>query len=151
MKVFNLCCENEHAFEGWFASGEAYDAQRTDGLPECPMCGSPEIRRLPSAPRLNLSGAQPPASGEQAPRQMVAQPTAAQLQQLWSRMAALIQANTEDVGERFAEEARRIHYNEAPERGIRGIATAEEAAELADEGIDVMQFPMPVTGKGPVQ
>ena len=72
-------------------------------------------------------------------------------QQAWLHMVQHVLSNTEDVGERFADEARRIHYNEAPERGIRGVATAEQAAELADEGIEVMAFPMPASLKEPLQ
>jgi len=161
MKVFNLCCENDHHFEGWFGAGDDYDRQQREGLLQCPMCGTGSVNRLPSAPRLNL-GAQPKASdvdaGREAPsgnsaesRQMVAQPTAVQMQRLWAQMAKLVQTNTEDVGEQFAEEARRIHYNEAPERGIRGVATPEEASDLADEGIEVIAFPMPDGMDGPLQ
>lgn len=157
MKVFNLCCEHNHHFEGWFSSARDFDEQIEKKLLQCPMCESSQVRRLPSAPRLNLSaGAAQPAQGEEsAPagqkRQPVMAPTAQQVQALWMQMARHIEANTEDVGERFAEEARAIHYNEAPERGIRGAATAQEAQELADEGIDVMTFPMPATPKGPLQ
>ena len=154
MKVFNLACEHGHPFEGWFASVEAFDEQSRQGLLCCPMCDSGNVERLPSAPRLNLSGARsvaPNPDDMQAPRQNMAQPTASQLQTLWLKMAEHISRNTEDVGERFAEEARRIHYREAPERGIRGQATREEARELADEGIEVMAFPMPAARKGPVQ
>ncbi len=155
MKVFNLCCDQEHGFEGWFASQDDYEHQLEDGMIQCPLCGSDSIRRTPSAPRLNLGAVSKPAeSGRPAveeSRQMMAQPTSVQMQKLWAQMAKLVQANTEDVGDRFAEEARRIHYNEAPERGIRGVATAEEAAELADEGIEVMAFPVPEGFDGPVQ
>jgi len=157
MKVFNLCCENNHRFEGWFGAGDDYERQQRDGLLQCPMCGTSEVSRLPSAPRINL-GAQPGPAEEGVGRdssaegrQMVAQPTAHQMQKLWAQMARLVQSNTEDVGDRFAEEARRIHYNEAPERGIRGIATPEEASELADEGIEVIAFPMPDGMDGPIQ
>lgn len=157
MKVFNLCCENGHAFEGWFASRQSYEQQQDDGLLECPVCGTEVVKRTPSATRLNLSGTRAaPAEKPAAPlaeqgAQMVAQPTPAQMHRLWAQMASLIQSSTEDVGDRFAEEARRIHYNEAPERGIRGVATAAEAEELADEGIDVMAFPLPVRSKGTMQ
>lgn len=155
MKVFNLCCDQEHGFEGWFSSQDDYERQLEQGMIQCPLCGSDAIRRTPSAPRLNLSTAGKPAEAARPAadenRQMMAQPTSVQMQKLWAQMARLVQANTEDVGDRFAEEARRIHYNEAPERGIRGVATAEEAAELADEGIEVMAFPVPEGFDGPVQ
>lgn len=155
MKVFNLCCEHDHHFEGWFGSSEDYDRQQTDGLIQCPLCGTGTVKRTPSAPRLNLNASKGASSEERSAnidnRQMVAQPTSMQMQKLWAQMAKLVQTSTEDVGERFAEEARRIHYNEAPERGIRGVATPEEAADLADEGIEVMAFPTPEGFDGPVQ
>lgn len=150
MKVFNLGCDHEHAFEGWFASTDAFDEQSRRGLLRCPMCDSDKVQRLPSAPRLNLSGQQAaPADGGE--RRAVAHPTPGQLQTLWLQMVRHIEKHTEDVGERFAEEARRMHYREAPERGIRGSATPDEAEALADEGIEVMAFPMPVARKGPMQ
>ncbi len=144
MKVFDLVCEQGHVFEGWFDSTEGYESQQTRGLVECPMCGNAKVARKPSAPRLNLSSAS-------APLPQAEQPSPQQLQQMWMQMARQIRENTEDVGERFAEEARRIHYQEAPVRGIRGVATPKESASLADEGIDVFSFPMPVSGKEPLQ
>ncbi len=144
MKVFNLACEHEHAFEGWFASAEDYDSQLARGLVECPMCGSRKVERRPSAPRLNLS------SAVEAPKPGTP-PTPEQVQALWMKMARHIAEHTEDVGERFAEEARRIHHEEAPARGIRGVASREEAAELQAEGIEVFSFPMPKLPKGPLQ
>jgi len=152
MKVFNLGCHQEHAFEGWFASAEAFDDQLAQGLIECPFCGDKAIRRLPSAPRLNLSSAgaevpAPPSGGSGTE----GTPSAQQMQVLWAKVARYIRENTEDVGDRFAEEARRIHYAEAPERAIRGTATREESKELADEGIEVFAFPMPKRTGGPLQ
>lgn len=140
MKVFNLACEHDHPFEGWFASAEDFDDQTARGLLECPVCTSRQVRKLLSAPRLNLSSSEP------APA-----PTPEAAQALMLRLARHLMKNTEDVGERFAEEARRIHYKEAPERGIRGQASLEEARELAQEGIEVMALPMPALLKEPLQ
>jgi hypothetical protein len=161
MKVFNLACAHDHRFEGWFGSARDYEEQLERGLLECPVCGDPEIRKLPSAPRLNLSGAQQPeaaslsASLSRGPdgkeRQSVTAPTPQQLQAMWMKLAHQLVANTEDVGEKFAEEARRIYYQEAPERGIRGVATAEEREALEDEGIQVFAFPVPRSLKDPMQ
>jgi len=163
MKVFNLACEHDHTFEGWFASADDYDTQLARGLLECPVCSIRAVRKLLSAPRLNLSQASEPvapralaptAAAAPASGQAPAKPPSAEamaMQALIMKMAREIASNTEDVGERFADEARRIHYNEAPERGIRGVATAEQARELADEGIDVMAFPMPALLKEPLQ
>ena len=117
MKVLDLACANDHRFEGWFASDDDEVAQRARGLLACPLCGDAEIRRLPSAPRLNL-GASPPAE-----KQAVALPAADDLQAQWMRAVRHMLEHTEDVGERFADEARRIHYGEGARRGIRGQAT----------------------------
>ena len=145
MKVFNLHCEQEHAFEGWFASAEAFDAQLAGGQVQCPVCGSTSITKALSAPRLNLGAEQPQQ------RQATAMPTAEQMQALFLKMAREIVASTEDVGEKFAEEARRIHYKETPERGIRGVTSREEADALEEEGIKVMPMPFAKLLKGPLQ
>ncbi len=161
MKVFNLACESGHRFEGWFASSDAFDDQLGRGLIHCPVCAATTVRRMPTAPRLNLSSSSEPRNesrdrhGEtrdpQVPTRPTAMPTAVQLQAMWLKAARHLVRNTEDVGERFAEEARRIHYNETPERGIRGVTTADERAELEDEGIDVFSFPMPEAIEEPLQ
>jgi hypothetical protein len=141
MKVLNLRCANGHGFEGWFASDDEFMDQNGRGLIECPLCGDRVVARLPSAPRLNLSGAREPQ----------AEPAAADLHAKWLGAVRQMLANTEDVGERFPEEARRIHYGEAPHRGIRGHATPEERQALGDEGIEVVAIPVPAALKGPLQ
>lgn len=154
MKVFDLACEHDHRFEGWFGSAEAFDDQIGRGIVECPVCASKSVRRLPSAPRLNLSSTQArPPETDQAdrPQQVAAMPTPQQLQAMWLKMARHLTENTEDVGERFADEARRIHYKETQERGIRGVTTPQQRAELEDEGIEVFSFPMPASTKEPLQ
>jgi hypothetical protein len=154
MKVFNLACEHEHRFEGWFGSADDYDSQLARGLIECPVCASHSIRKLPAAPRLNLSGAtdKPPSSDARPSGASVPNaPDPRAVQAIMLKMARALIENTEDVGGRFAEEARRIHYREAPERGIRGVATPDEAQELADEGIEVMSFAIPSVLKEPMQ
>ncbi len=154
MKVFDLACEHEHRFEGWFGSAEDYESQLARGLVECPVCASKAIRKLLAAPRLNLSGASDTA---QQPTRAPAPPAGAgapdprALQAMFMRMARALVRDTEDVGERFAEEARKIHYREAPARGIRGVASADEARELTEEGIEVFSFPIPAALKEPVQ
>lgn len=140
MKVYNLRCEHEHRFEGWFSSEEDFCAQSDKGLIACPVCANRAVTRLPSAPRLNLSGAQEPSpsSVEQAQAEVQAQVAAA---------IRHIVANTEDVGEQFADEARRIHYKETPDRAIRGVATPDECVALVDEGIEIAALPLPVPPK----
>jgi hypothetical protein len=145
MKVLNLQCIHGHAFEGWFTSEDDFQGQHARGLVECPVCGDLEVAKLPSAPRLNLG-----ASREGGKQDVVAAPEA-QMQAAWMQMVRKVMANTEDVGEKFAEEARRIHYGETPERGIRGQASQEETESLLEEGIAVLPLPMPKALKGPLQ
>lgn len=142
MKVFDLSCEAGHVFEGWFASQDDFDSQRTARNIGCPLCGSMTVDRRPSAPRLNLGAAEPVAA---------AMLDVQQLQAGFVRAALQIVANTEDVGDRFAVEARRIHYKEAPERGIRGVASRAEAQELVQEGVRIMAFPFPELAKETLQ
>jgi hypothetical protein len=162
MKVFNLTCEHDHRFEGWFGSSDDYDSQLERGLLSCPMCDSHSVRKLPAAPRLNLStpassrgrAASAPAqrsSGRDAGKQQAALADPAQMQALLTKMARYIVENSEDVGERFADEARRIHENQAPERSIRGVASREQIGELLDDGIEVFSFPLPRSLKEPLQ
>ncbi len=153
MKVLNLQCSHGHAFEGWFASHEDFQSQRERGLLTCPMCNSAEVSKLPSAPRLNL-GAQelpPPAPAASTSIQEVAQVTPQHLQAAWMQMVRHVMANTEDVGTKFAEEARRIHYGETGHRNIRGQASREETEALLDEGIEILPLPVPAGLKEPLQ
>lgn len=152
MKVLNLRCANGHGFEGWFASDEEFLDQNGRSAIECPLCADRVITRLPSAPRLNLSGARDPQpAAAPAPQAVTQPPVAADLQAAWLATARRLMASTEDVGERFPDEARRIHYGEAEARGIRGRATPEEREALREEGIEVVALPLPAALKGPVQ
>ena len=144
MKVLNLRCADDHGFEGWFGSEGDFAAQQTSGSIACPMCGSNAIDRLPSAPRIQVSRHAAPAAEPTQPLPMT-------LQSQWLRAVRHVMESTEDVGDRFAEEARRIHYGEVEERGIRGQASREDAQALRDEGIEVMALPVPDALKGPVQ
>jgi hypothetical protein len=141
MKVLDLQCPHGHRFEGWFASAEDFESQLSRQLVACPICSATEVSRLPSAPRLNLSGASegqaPAGNGEMQARVM--------------RALREVLEKTENVGDRFAEEARRIHYNEAPARNIRGVTTPEDAKALVEEGIEVMPLPIPAALKEPLQ
>ena len=133
MIVLDLRCENGHRFEGWFASADAFREQERRGLVHCPHCGSESVGTLPSAPHLVRGAAEPPpppAPGEKAAT-------------LLHRALAQIARQAENVGKRFPEEARRIHYDEAPARSIRGIATPDQTHELLDEGILVLPAPVP--------
>lgn len=140
MKVLDLQCPHGHRFEGWFASTDDFEAQLSRKLVECPVCGATEVSRMPSAPRLNLSGATQTRPAESHA-----------LQAQVMRALREVLEKTDNVGERFAEEARRIHYNEAPARSIRGVTTPEDAQALVEEGIDVMPLPIPAALKEPLQ
>ncbi len=155
MKVLNLRCSNGHGFEGWFASEEAFADQSQRGLIECPACADHAVTRLPSAPRLNLSGAR--ALQSSAPTAPATTPSATvpvaapgpDMQALWLHAVRHVLAHTEDVGRAFPEQARRMHYGEIEQRGIRGQATPQEREALAEEGIEVMPLPIPQGLDGP--
>lgn len=158
MKVLDLQCAQSHGFEGWFGSEDDFTSQLGRGLVTCPMCGDTSITKKLSAPRLNLGHGRAPAdTGAQAPEKSTRQDVVATtdshtaLQAAWLGVARRILANTDDVGDRFAEEARKIHYGEVAHRGIRGKASAAETEALADEGIEVMQLALPDALKGPLQ
>jgi hypothetical protein len=145
MKVLNLQCAHRHSFEGWFGSEDDFREQLGRGQVECPLCGDTAIVKMLSAPRLNLGAART------EPKQDVMAAPDATLQAAWMKMVRHVLASTEDVGERFAEEARRIHYGEAQERGIRGQASAQETEALVEEGISVLPLPIPKALKEPLQ
>lgn len=156
MKVFNLQCSAAHHFEGWFASEEDYLRQTAQGLLACPLCGDTAVHKLPSAPRLNLGASAPaevvPAAKAPAPAQtLLPAPELQALQAAYLQLARRVVEQTEDVGERFADEARKIHYGEREERGIRGQASPEQTRELLEEGIAVLPLPLPEGFNGPLQ
>lgn len=148
MKVIDLRCSSGHRFEGWFANEDDFLDQNGRGLIDCPLCADKVIARMPSAPRLNLSGASEPQAAPTAP---ATTDPAAEMQSRWMQVMRKVIAGTEDVGMRFADEARRIHYGEAPERAIRGQASADEREALLDEGIEVHPLPLPAALKDPLQ
>lgn len=154
MKVLDLQCPAHHVFEGWFASEEDFQGQLQRGLVECPVCGDKHITKMLSAPRLNLGAgdAAAPSTGRQVSAGEGAPALSpAALQAAYMKAVRHVLANTEDVGERFAQEARKMHYGESEERGIRGQATPEETESLLDEGIGVLPLPLPKGLKGPLQ
>lgn len=150
MKIFDLQCAGGHAFEGWFSSEDDYQDQRQRGLLACPLCSDTDVNRIPSAPRLNLRAQSTPVrkpprqggTGQEGGEEVASVPPAA-LQAAWLQAVRQVMARTEDVGQRFPEEARRMHYGETEERGIRGQATPEQTRDLLEEGIPVMPLPIP--------
>ena len=158
MKVLDLQCALGHPFEGWFASEEDFVAQKSRALVHCPLCGDAEVHKKPSAPRLNLRSSRS-APAEDAPSETaVALPAPSTSTQptpekwaAWLEMSRQLVANTTDVGDRFADEARKIHYGDAPERAIRGQASAQETRELLEEGITVLPLLLPEAAKNTLQ
>ncbi|RLA36042.1 MAG: DUF1178 domain-containing protein [Gammaproteobacteria bacterium] len=139
MVVYDLKCAAGHGFEGWFRSPDDFQTQCDDGLLSCPVCHSVEVLRKPSAARLNR-GAQSkmvPASGHAASSAHRAQVA------MVKAFQHFVDRNFENVGSKFANEARRMHYGEAEERNIRGQATHDEVRELHDEGIEAQPLPIP--------
>ena len=137
MIIFDLSCNNGHRFEGWFQSSEAFDEQLAGGLVACPFCGSGEIRRVPSAVHLAKASEQAPP-----PANAVVVTPQGELLNAYRKLVSAIIANSEDVGTEFANEARKIHYLEAPERSIRGQASEKEFDALREEGIEVLRLPV---------
>jgi hypothetical protein len=165
MKVYNLSCSFDHRFEGWFASEEDCLAQQANGMLACPLCSSTAITRMPSAPHIAKSHTKADKEGVDQGRDSsaLAKVSPAQSQSSQNEVAAVTRTDhcqleaqvqaaflsgmrelmnrSEDVGSGFAEEARKIHYKESPERSIRGHTTADEAESLRKEGIEVLSLP----------
>ena len=135
MIVFDLICDEQHQFEGWFRNSEEFETQKDSGLLTCPICGSELVTKLLSPSHLNF--------GKMEKQALDLLSIQSDAQQLINRINKYISTHFEDVGSAFAEEARKIHYSENPERNIRGTATLDEASELHEEGIDI--FPLPPT------
>ena len=144
MIVFDLLCAQGHRFEGWFGSKADFTSQKKRNLLSCPTCGSAHVERVPSATRANL-GAEAPKPARQAAKtpEMEGKDPFAIAQMLYSRMLDDLLTKSEDVGKEFPNEARKIFYNDAPQRSIRGQATQQEHDELIDEGIPVARLPVP--------
>jgi hypothetical protein len=131
--AYNLICAKEHEFEGWFASSSAFDEQAKSGKLVCPMCNSKKVIKAIMAPALSSAvGKQKSAPSPAEMRKM---------RQFMTGLRKYVEENAENVGEKFPEEARKIHYGEIEERPIYGRATVEEAADMVEEGIDVAPLP----------
>ena len=151
MKVLDLHCRSEHVFEGWFASEEDFQSQLGRGLVQCPLCGDEQVQKRLSAPRLNLRASAsarapvPPAEPSPAPQL----PSDASQAAAWLQRMRQAVAQSEDVGERFTEEARKMHWGEADQRPIRGQANLDQTLQLLEEGIPVL--PLAPALKEPLQ
>ena len=137
MIVYDLICGHQHRFEGWFASADDFARQREGTLIRCPLCDDAAIERRPSA-NVQVGHATAPAEDK---KEVAVVGGDGHVLKLMRRLIA----ETENVGRAFPEEARKIYYDEAPKRGIRGQATHEEAEELRDAGSDFMSLPNGLT------
>jgi hypothetical protein len=145
---YALICDNKHSFESWFADSAAYDKQAKRGLVTCPQCGSSKVEKTIMAPQLANTKkrgksvvASAPAPAESAPMAMLS-PQEVELRQKLKEVRDHLTKNSEHVGPKFSEEARKMHYGEIEHRSIYGEASPEQAKELAEEGIEF--HPLPV-------
>jgi len=136
MIIYDLLCGQGHEFEGWFDDARDYEEQHREGILKCPACGSSEVRKVPSASHLSLK--EKGEGREQGRRRR---------EGLLRRLYDHLEKNYEDVGDRFVEEARKIHYGESERRNIRGAASWREYRALREEGIDAAPLPLPVQPK----
>jgi hypothetical protein len=144
MIIYDLACAQGHRFEGWFGSGEDFVQQQAKGLVRCPVCDVGEVQRVPSARVSVPKGTPSPAPSAPAVAATSEGAIAGIPAELIAKLREIVR-NTENVGSRFPEEARKIHYEEVPARAIRGQASAEEAQSLRDEGIDFAPIPPALT------
>jgi hypothetical protein len=133
---YALTCDNAHPFEGWFASSADFDRQVEQGFLTCPACGSSSVSKTLMAPSVST------ARKKEETRTLVMDAAQAEALARLKETVAAIKANAEDVGAKFPEEARKIHYGETEQRGIIGQATATEARALIEEGIDIAAIPI---------
>ena len=149
MILYQLRCADEHSFEAWFRDSASYDLQARSGDVECPYCGSTDVSKAPMAPHIGGSKSHDEAEATEADATSAARDVderrasevAQKILDAVGRIREYAEDNFEDVGEDFADEARKIHHGDTPERGIYGKATEEDAEELDDEGIDFVRLP----------
>ena len=139
MIIFDLLCSQGHSFEGWFASNTEFSRQKTAKLVHCPVCDDGHVERRPSA-KVGVRKGRSKAPAKPAPGSSPHEAIAGLPAELVAKWRNAVR-NAEDVGERFPEEARKIHYDESPARSIRGRASREEAAALTEEGIEFSALP----------
>ncbi|MCX9147591.1 DUF1178 family protein [Erythrobacter sp. WG] len=149
MIVYDLTCSGGHRFEGWFGSSGDFEDQRVRGLLACPTCGSAEVAKAPMAPAVPAKGnqRQEVLPAQAAPQPMANTPMPPEVQQALAALAkvqAEVLKNSTWVGDRFAEETRKMHYGEREEAPIHGQASLAEAKALIEEGVAVAPLPFPV-------
>jgi hypothetical protein len=132
--TYSLSCANQHKFDAWFRSAEAYDDQHARGIVTCPVCGSVKVEKALMAPAVNRMSSDKISVSTGHPLQ-------SEIREFLRAMRKKVTSEADYVGDRFADEARKIHFKEADARGIYGEATRDEVAELLDDGIDFLPLP----------
>jgi hypothetical protein len=132
--TYALSCENQHGFDAWFKNGQAYEDQHARGIVTCPVCGSSAVEKAMMAPAVSRAGSEKMelSSGH---------PNHAEYMALMRTLRTKMISEADNVGDKFAEEARKIHFKEVEARGIYGEATRDEVAALIEEGVDFMPLP----------
>ena len=151
MIVYDLVCEKEHQFESWFKNSSAYDFLRKGKKISCPICNSTKIRKAPMAPNISSSikkgvhlkkiDTENSHEIKNLPNSIEMNSSVKKALDALSELQSTIEKNFENVGRKFPEEARKIHYGEVEKRGIYGEATADETEELIEEGVDIAVLP----------
>ena len=141
MIQYSLKCENDHSFDSWFASAEAYDKLAENGMVNCAVCASTKVSKAIMAPRVRTTKGKEALSAPTLPTEKSA------AEQAMAEMRAQVEQNSEYVGTNFATEARSMHLGDAPERAIYGEAKPEEAKSLIEDGIPVTPLPFMPTRK----
>ena len=144
MVIYNLVCKKKHSFEGWFPGFEDFQKQLEKKLIACPTCGTTRVEKIPHACAVHVKKEQPPAPANKPRENLPAPPSPAEFNEMLLRVHHYVKNHFEDVGPRFAEEAKQIHRGEAEERPIHGSATVKETKELAEEGVPFIALPKPV-------
>lgn len=133
---YSLRCDNGHDFDGWFAGSADFDRQVESGFLTCPVCNSAVVTKSLMAPQVTT------ARKQESRKTALVDKAQREAMDKLRKAVAEIRANAEDVGERFPDEARKIHYGESEERGIIGEADADEVRDLLEEGIEIMPLPI---------
>ncbi len=143
MVIYNLLCKKKHSFEGWFPSFEEFQKQADKKLISCPTCGTTRVEKVPHACAVHVKKEQSPTPAKKPEPAPPSPPTAAEFKEMLIKVHHYVKQNFEDVGPRFAAEARQIHKGESAERPIHGTATMKEVKELAEDGVPCIPLPKP--------
>ncbi len=146
MVVYDLICKKKHRFEGWFPTFEEYQKQAAKGQISCPTCGTTKVEKLPHACAVHLNKEHKKEVKKEQPEKNKApapQLSDTDMKEIVLRLHHYVRENFEDVGPRFAEEARQIHHGKAEERPIHGTSTSEEREQLDEEGVPYTILPKP--------